>query len=61
MTQEVREMLEQRRSVQATTDLVFPGANGEKRQWVSDTFPRTVNDIGLNDTGEFTTLSPPGW
>ncbi len=55
MTKEVREMLEQRRSVQATTDLVFPGANGEQRQWVTDTFPRTVNDIGLNDTGEFTT------
>jgi len=53
MTHEVREMLEQRCGAKATTDLVFPGSSGKKRQWVSDTFARTVNDIGLNDTGKF--------
>lgn len=54
MTQEVLEVLERRRGVHATNELVFPGINDKKRQWVSDTFPRTVNAIGLNDTGEMT-------
>ena len=53
ITQEVREMLERRRGIHATTELVFPRANGQERQWVSGTFARTVNDIGLNDTGKF--------
>ncbi len=54
MTQEVREMLERRRGIQAKSALVFPGIKGQKRQWVSDTFSRTVDAIGLNNTGAFT-------
>jgi len=53
MTQEIIEMFERRRGIHATTELVFLGANGKERQWVSDTFARTVNALGLNDTGEF--------
>ena len=53
MTQEILEVLERRQGIHAKNELVFPGTGGKKRQWVSDTFARTVNDIGLNDTGEF--------
>ena len=55
MPQEVRATIEGRRAGQTKDSLVFPGVNGKLRQWVSDTFSRTVEDIGLNDTGEMTT------
>ncbi len=50
---EVKEMLLSRRKEQAKTDLVFPAKGGKQRRWVSDTFQRTADAIGLNDTGEF--------
>ncbi len=53
ITQEVRGMLERRRGRQAKNEFIFPTAEGKRRRWVSDTFARTVDDIGLNDTGEF--------
>jgi integrase len=31
------------------SDLVFPGANGERMGKISNTFPRAVESIGLND------------
>ena len=55
ITEEVKTMLQRRYCKQATTELVFPTYNGKPRLWVSDTFSRTVDDLGLNDTGEFTT------
>lgn len=55
ITEEVKIMLQRRYNKQATTDLVFPTYNGKPRLWVSDTFSRTVDELGLNDTGEFTT------
>lgn len=54
ITEEVKAMLKRRRHNQATTELVFPTYNGKPRLWVSDTFSRTIDDLGLNDTGEFT-------
>ena len=54
ITEEVKTMLKRRQNKQATTDLVFPTYNGKPRLWVSDTFSRTVDALGLNDTGEFT-------
>jgi integrase len=54
ITGEVKTMLKRRRRDQATTELIFPSSNGKVRQWVSDTFSRTVDDLGLNNTGEFT-------
>jgi integrase len=54
ITEEVEYMLKSRHHQQATTELVFPTYNGKPRQWVSDTFARTINDLGLNNTGEFT-------
>lgn len=53
ITEEVTGMLKRRHNGQATTDLVFPTYNGKPRLWVSDTFSRTIDDLGLNDTGEF--------
>lgn len=50
---EVRTMLEGRYQGQAKTMHVFPATGGNRRQWVSDTFNRVVDDLGLNDTGEF--------
>ena len=37
------------------TAYIFPASNGKQRRWVSDTFARTVDELGLNDTGEFVT------
>lgn len=51
---EVEDMLKSRYIRQATTELIFPSSNGKVRQWVSDTFSRTVDALGLNNTGEFT-------
>lgn len=53
MAQEVKDMLERRDSGQAKTLYVFPASGGKQRRWVSDTFVRTVDELGLNDTGEF--------
>jgi integrase len=52
MPKEILAMLEGRQKAQVKSDLVFPGLNGQERQWVSDTFSRTVEALGLNDTGE---------
>ena len=55
ITEEVKAMLKRRHQGQATTELVFPTYNGKPRLWVSDTFSRTIDELGLNNTGEFTT------
>ena len=51
-SEDVETMLKRRYLEQSTTDLVFPTYNGKPRMWVSDTFARTVDDLGLNNTGE---------
>ena len=48
-------MLNRRHNRQATTDLIFPTADGKLRVWVPDTFIRVVDEMGLNNTGEFVT------
>ena len=53
--QEVKEMFERRYTSQAKNELVFPANNGKQRRWVSDTFSRTVDEMGLNNSGEFKT------
>ena len=53
MVPEVKSMLESRYEKQGKNSLVFPNKFGQKRRWVSDTFDRVVNQIGLNDSGEF--------
>ena len=55
LSAEVETMLKARYQGQATTELVFPTCNGKPRLWVSDTFARTVDALGLNNTGEFFT------
>ena len=55
ITEEVKTMLKRRHRGQATTELIFPTSDGKLRLWVPDTFARVVDDLGLNDTGEFTT------
>lgn len=52
ISQEVRHMLERRCTGQTKNMFVFPCLDGSQRRWVSDTFARTVDDLGLNDTGE---------
>lgn len=54
ISEEVETMLNRRYEEQATTELVFPTYNGKPRIWVSDTFARTIDDLGLNNTGEYT-------
>lgn len=49
MTSEVRAMFERRYSNQAEEALVFPATNGKKRLWVSDLFPKVVDELGFND------------
>ena len=50
ITAEIREMLERRYAGQPKTDFVLPASNGGASKWgVSDTFARTVQDLGLND------------
>jgi integrase len=46
---EVRHMLQTRHTGQAKDALVFPGKGGILRLYVSDTFERTVKDLGLNE------------
>jgi integrase len=60
ITEEVKVMLKRRHCGQATTELVFPTFDGKIRLWVSDTFARVVDELGLNDTGEFTTAREGG-
>ena len=55
ITQEVKTMLERRSAAQAKTTLIFPATNGKQRQWISETFNRMVDVLGLNDSGKFTT------
>jgi len=52
ISEDVETMLKRRHQEQATTELVFPTYNGKPRMWVSDTFARTVDELGLNNTGE---------
>lgn len=53
MTPEVKTMLQIRHDGQPKGALVFPGRNGQKRRWVSDTFERAVNILGFNNSGEY--------
>lgn len=55
LTQETKQMFERRYKGQSKNAFVFPATNGEQRKWVSDTFARVVDEIGLNNTGEFAT------
>ena len=55
ITQEVKTLLERRDTKQTKNVLLFPGTNGKQRQWVSKSFERAVDALGLNNTGEFTT------
>ena len=48
MSDQVREMFE-RNAQDKTSDLVFPDLNGNQIQAISNTFARTVDDLGLND------------
>lgn len=54
IAEEVREVLQRRMNGQPKTNLIFPAANGKVRRWVSDTFARVVDELGYNDSGEFT-------
>ncbi len=49
MTDEVRAMLTERSQGPNGTEYVFPAQNGAKRNWVSDTFERVVEQLGLNE------------
>ena len=55
ITQEVGDMFQRRYANKGNNNLIFPATGGKKRLWVSDTFARTVDAIGLNDSGEYTT------
>ncbi|MDL2269320.1 site-specific integrase [Desulfosarcina sp. OttesenSCG-928-G17] len=57
--EEIRDMLKRRFTDQAKSQLVFPAAHGGKRNEISDTFNRVVDDLGLNDTGETTADGTP--
>lgn len=52
MTDEVENMLRRRRSNQAKTAFIFPASNEKKREWISATFFKTIDSLGLNNTGE---------
>ena len=52
ISEDVEGMLKRRYQGQATTELIFPTYNGKQRMWVPDTFARTVDELGLNNTGE---------
>lgn len=49
MVQEVRTMFMRRHKGQEKGELVFPACNGKQRYWVSDTFAKTVERLGLNN------------
>jgi len=40
---------------------IFPASDGTQRRWVSDAFARTVDELGLNGTGEFTSNEDGEW
>jgi integrase len=50
---EVKKMFQRIYTNQSKTELIFPAKNGKQRRWVSDTFSRTVDELGLNNTGDF--------
>jgi integrase len=54
ITGEVRAMLERRHKGQAKSEFVFPADGGKLREWVPDTFARIIDELGFNNTGEFT-------
>lgn len=57
MGEEVRKMLLDRAAGQTNKlDWILPSRAGSKRQWVPDTYARTVQDLGFNRTGEARTL-----
>jgi hypothetical protein len=47
-------MLKRRYKGQAKAEFVFPAGGGKLRAWVPDTFARVIDELGFNDTGEFT-------
>jgi integrase len=53
ITDEIKEVFERRYTTQSKNELIFPAVNGKQRRWVSDTFSRTVDELGFNNTGEF--------
>lgn len=53
ITQEVKDMLLRRHNNQTKNELVFPANNGKQKKWVSDTFMRVVDELGFNNTGEY--------
>lgn len=55
ISKDVKLMLESRYTGQTKNMYVFHASDGKQRRWVSDTFARTVDELGLNDTGQFTT------
>jgi integrase len=54
ITGEIRTMLDRRHKGQAKSDFVFPADGGTLREWVPDTFSRVIDELGFNNTGEFT-------
>ncbi|MDR0872002.1 MAG: site-specific integrase [Prevotellaceae bacterium] len=53
-TRNIKKMFERRYKNQPKNEMIFPATNGKHRRWVSDTYSRVVDDLGLNDSGEFT-------
>lgn len=53
IAEDMKAMLKSRYREQSTTDLIFPTIDGRQRMYVPDTFARTVDELGLNNTGEF--------
>ena len=53
ISEDVEAMFKSRYKGQATTELIFSTHSGKQRMWVPDTFARTVDELGLNNTGEF--------
>lgn len=54
MTEEVREMLLSRHQSQSRSDYVFVTDYGTAKKQISNVFVAVVNELGLNDSGEFT-------
>lgn len=54
ITPDIEPMLQRRYKGQSKVEFVFPSINGKQRRWISDTFSRVVQDIGLNNSGETT-------
>ena len=57
LTNETRAMLEGRYAGQPKNVLIFAMKTGEQKQWISPTFMRIVDELGMNNSGEVTTDS----